>query len=121
MLIHAIACSLFLFLCNHKTVVARVYNLEIKNKEVTTMGYNYLVGRPIDKLWLMFTMATLIRTFTRCGETNPIEVYEYSDGEGTVRFVRNTVSNIVDVFQPGVCLFDKIFRTNNTKTLWEQI
>lgn len=77
-----------------------------------------LNGRDENVLWLMFKAATLINEFER--EDNHICAYRYVDGKCYVNFVV-TNSNYVEVQQPGVCLFDKVFRTNASKTKWERI
>ena len=77
-----------------------------------------LEGRDENVLWLMFKAAKLINEFEHEGKH--ICAYRYVDGKHYVNFVV-TDSKYVKVQQPGVCLFDKVFQTNTSKTKWERI
>ena len=79
--------------------------------------YNYLEGRPADVLWLMFRGA-IGKPSTEAENTDRLC---YMDGKDPVWFMHHKDTNRVEVAQPGVCLLDKVFVTNNTKTKWEQV
>lgn len=81
---------------------------------------NHLKGRDIDILWLMFRYAVLVNEFT-APDGELWRSYRYADGDKVVNFVHHTKTNLVNVHQPGVCLFEKWFKTNDAKTAWEQV
>lgn len=78
---------------------------------------DYLKGRDNEVLWLMFRGAELVNEFERDGKI--VRAYRYMDGENPVLFVES--GHFVKVDQPGVCLFEKWFMTDNSHTKWEQV
>ena len=76
-----------------------------------SLRYHYLTGRPVHELRVMFAYSKLVNTHEH------IEYYRYMDGKDPVLFKRDTVNGIIEVSQPGVCLFDKFYYENT----WEQL
>ena len=81
---------------------------------------SYLEGRDNDVLWLMFKAAKTTTEFANANGDH-IVCSRYDDGKNPVYFKENIGNHIVQVDQPGTCLFTKFFKTNTFKTKWERI
>ena len=84
------------------------------------MGINYLEGRNDNTLWLMFKAANITKEFSN-SDGDLIVCSRFENGNNTVYFKENISDHIVEVNQPGVCLFTKYFKTNTFLTKWERI
>ena len=79
-----------------------------------------LVGRDENVLWLMFRAAKVVTEFSNANG-DLIVCSRYDDGNNPVYFKENIGDHLVQVDQPGECLFTKFFKTNTSLTKWERI